>query len=133
MKRTIVLGALVFVALLLAAAGVSVRNAAAQAPPDVPRGISGGRPGIFRFIPREQLQAERAELTQLRASLERIRAGVSTIQDPAQRRQLDSDLDQWQIHLDRTQQRMTTSASSTAQMVELQLNDIKGQRMCGMC
>ncbi|HMK31648.1 MAG TPA: hypothetical protein VK473_18335 [Terriglobales bacterium] len=105
----------------------------AQITPQMPRGLSGGRPGIFRFIPREQLVADRAEIQQLRASLERWQLLASGVQDPITRRRLEADLELWQVHLDRAQLRLTASASPTAQAVEMQLNDMKGTRMCGVC
>jgi len=110
-----------------------VAQVSPQMSPQMPRGLAGGRPGIFRFIPREQLLADRSEIQQLRASLERWRVLADGVQDPMMRRQLEADLELWQTHLDRAQLRLTASASPTAQAVEMQLNDMKGTRMCGVC
>ena len=130
-------------ALLLLVPALSIRPApfssalvaqvAPQLPSQMPRGLAGGRPGIFRFIPREQLLADRSEIQQLRASLERWQVLADGVQDPTARRQLEADLELWQTHLERAQLRLTASASPTAQAVEMQLNDMKGTRMCGVC
>ncbi|MGB9103148.1 MAG: hypothetical protein WCC59_00190, partial [Terriglobales bacterium] len=38
----------------------------------VPQDLAGGRPGSFRFSTSVQLEADRADLAELRASLERV-------------------------------------------------------------
>jgi hypothetical protein len=101
--------------------------------PPVPQELAGGRPGSFRFSTAVLLDADRADLTELRASLERVPNLVPSIADPAARQVLQAELQKWQLHAARYEQRLSTSAGHTAARVEARLNGIKGQRQCSVC
>ena len=98
-----------------------------------PQELAGGRPGSFRFSTAVQLEADRAELAELRASIERVEDLLPAVANPATRRALQAELQKWQLHAARYQQRLVASAGQTAATVELRLNGIKGQRQCGVC
>ncbi len=103
--------------------------AAQQFPPD----FSGGRPGIFRFHPQEEMRGDRMELAELRISIERTRALMPMLKDPAARAELQDQLDRWQLHVNRMEHRLGNSAGPTAATVESRLNAIKGARSCAVC
>jgi len=112
---------------------VAAARAHAPSPAQLPRDFAGGRPGQFRFHPQEQLQADRLELVELRIGVERLRSQLSAVKDAAARDELRAQLERWQVHLDRMEARITTSAGPTAQEVEGRLNSMKGARACGVC
>ena len=99
----------------------------------VPQELAGGRPGSFRFYTSVQLDADRADLAELRASIERVENLLPAVADPATRQALQAELKKWQLHAARYQQRLFTSAGHTAATVESRLNGLKGQRQCGVC
>lgn len=103
--------------------------AAQQLPPE----FSGGRPGVFRFHPQEEMRGDRQELAELRISIERTRGLLQAVKDPAARAELQEQLGRWQTHISRMEQRQTTSAGPTAATVESRLNAMKGARSCGVC
>ena len=79
------------------------------------------------------MRGDKLELAELRVSIERTRTILHAIKDPAARQELQEQLDRWQIHVTRMEQRLTTSAGPTAATVESRLNAMKGARMCGVC
>jgi hypothetical protein len=95
-----------------------------------PQELAGGRPGSFRFSTSVQLEADRADL---RASIERVEDLLPAVANPATRQALQAELQRWQLHAARYQQRLVASAGHTAATVESRLNGIKGQRQCGVC
>ncbi|MBZ5511950.1 MAG: hypothetical protein LAN70_12370 [Acidobacteriia bacterium] len=99
----------------------------------VPQDLAGGRPGSFRFSTSAQLEADRADLIELRASIERVENLLPAVANPATRQALQAELQKWQLHAARYQQRLSASAGHTAATVESRLNGIKGQRQCGVC
>ena len=99
----------------------------------VPQELAGGRPGSFRFSTAVQSEADRADLAELRASIERVEDLLPAVANPATRQALQAELQKWQLHAARYQQRLSTSAGHTAATVESRLNGIKGQRQCGVC
>jgi hypothetical protein len=101
--------------------------------PPVPQELAGGRPGSFRFSTAVQLEADRADLAALRASIERVENLLPAVADPAARQALQAEVQNWQLHAARYQQRLFASAGHTAATVESRLNGIKGQRQCGVC
>ena len=101
--------------------------------PPVPQELAGGRPGSFRFSTSVQLEADRADLAELRASIVRVENLLPAVANPATRQALQAELQKWQLHAARYQQRLSTSAGHTAATVEARLNRIKGQRQCGLC
>jgi len=132
--------ALILAAVLLSFLGYSqllctVPAAAAHPPaaPQLPRDFSGGRPGHFRFQPQEQIQADGRELAELRAGIERLRGDLPYIQDSTARVDLKLQLERWQVHLDRVQRELSSSAGPTASEVEQRLDSIKGSRSCSVC
>lgn len=106
---------------------------AAVAPAQYPNDLAGGRPGVFRFYPSQEVQADRNELAQIRVGFERLHALLPRITDATARRELQAQLEIWQLHVTREEQRMRTSAGPTAAEVEARLNSIKGARQCGVC
>jgi len=104
-----------------------------QRPPQLPYEFAGGRPGVFRFHPQEQMRADLAEAAELRNGVERLRGVLPRISDPAAREQLQSELARWETHLSRLELRVNSSAGPTAATVESRLNGIKGARQCGVC
>ncbi len=94
---------------------------------------ASGRPGVFRFHPYQEIQAERAELKQLRAGIDRLHGLLPAVGDAAARQELKSELALWQAHLDGEEQHLRLSAGPTAAEVETRLNEIKGARACGVC
>jgi len=113
----------------------SVPIAAAHAPaaPQLPREFAGGRPGHFRFHPQEQIQADRVELSQLREGIERLRGDLPYVKDAPAHQDLKLQLERWQMHLDRMERELSTSAGPTASEVEERLDSIKGARSCAVC
>jgi hypothetical protein len=101
--------------------------------PPLPQELAGGRPGSFRFATTVQLEADRADLAELRASIERVEDLLPAVANPATRQALQAELQKWQLHAARYQQRLFASAGHTAATVESRLNGIKGQRQCGVC
>lgn len=101
--------------------------------PPVPQELAGGRPGSFRFSTAAQLDADRADLAELRASLERVQSLVPSVANPATRQALQAELQKWQLHAAHYEQRITSSAGHTAATVESRLNGIKGRRQCNVC
>lgn len=99
----------------------------------LPQELAGGRPGSFRFSTAVQIEGDRADLAELRASLERVENLLPAIANPATRQALQAEVQKWQLHAARYQQRLFTSAGHTAASVESRLNGIKGQRQCGVC
>ena len=99
----------------------------------VPQDLAGGRPGSFRFSTAVQLEADRADLAELRASIERVEDLLPAVANPVARQALQVELQKWQLHAARYQQRLVASAGHTAATVESRLNGIKGQRQCGVC
>jgi hypothetical protein len=104
-----------------------------QGPPELPRDIAGGRPGTFRFTTNEQLRADRGELAELRAGLDRLDRLLPRVSDPVTQRELSNQIERWSIHIARLEQRSSTPAGPTAATVEARLDQIKGQRNCGVC
>jgi hypothetical protein len=98
-----------------------------------PQELAGGRPGSFRFSTAVQLEADRADLAELRASIERVEDLLPAVANPATRQALQAEVQNWQLHAARYQQRLSTSVGHTAATVESRLNGIKGQRQCGVC
>jgi hypothetical protein len=98
-----------------------------------PQELAGGRPGSFRFSTSAQLEADRADLAELRASIERVENLLPAVANPATRQAFQVEVQKWQLHAARYQQRLFTSAGHTAATVESRLNGIKGQRQCGVC
>lgn len=101
--------------------------------PPVPQELAGGRPGSFRFSTSVQLDADRADLADLRASIERVENLLPAVASSTTRQALQAEVQKWQLHAARYQQRLSTSAGHTAATVESRLNGIKGQRQCGVC
>jgi hypothetical protein len=99
----------------------------------VPQELAGGRPGSFRFSTSVQLEADRADLHELRASIERVENLLPAVANPATREALQAEVQKWQLHAARYQQRLFTSAGHTAAIAESRLNGIKGLRQCGVC
>ena len=99
----------------------------------VPQELAGGRPGSFRFSTAVQLEADRADLAELRASIDRVEDLLPAVANPATRQALQAEVQKWQLHAARYQQHLSASAGHTASTVESRLNGIKGQRQCGVC
>lgn len=94
---------------------------------------ASGRPGVFRFHPYQEIQAERVGLKELRTGIDRLHGLLPSLDDAAARQELKSELALWQAHLDREEQHLRVSAGPTAAEVETRLNQIKGARTCGIC
>ena len=94
---------------------------------------ASGRPGVFRFHPYQEIQAERADIREMRAGIGRLQALLPAMADGAARQELESELALWQAHLDREDHHHRVSAGSTAAAVETRLNEMKGARTCGVC
>jgi hypothetical protein len=101
--------------------------------PQYPTDLAAGRPGIFRFSPQEQVQADKTELGELRIGIERLQLSLRTARDPELRRQVQAELERWQLHVNRMEARLYSSAGPTAATVEARLNGMKGARQCGVC
>ena len=113
---------------------VVVAGAVSQARlPQYPTDLTAGRPGVFRFAPQEQIQADKAELAELRIGIERLHSALRTVRDPELRRLLDAELERWQLHVNRMEARLHSSVGPTAAIVEGRLNGMKGARQCGVC
>ena len=130
--------ALVFLVLFLLiafprSASVAVPGQHFQSPPDLPRDVTAGRPGTFRFVTNEQLRADRAEITDLRFGIERVQRLLPALKDPAAQREIANELERWTLHTARLEQRMNSSVGTTAATVEARLTQMKGQRNCGLC
>lgn len=102
-----------------------------QQPPEMPRDLAGGRPGAFHFVTNEQARADRTELADLHLGVERVQRILPRISDPVAQREVAAELERWSLHLARLSQR--GSAGPTAAVVESRLNQMKGQRSCGIC
>jgi hypothetical protein len=101
--------------------------------PPMPQELAAGRPGTFHFSTDAQSQADRYDLAELRASIDRVQNLLPAIQDSATRRALQLELQQWQVHAARYEQRLSVSASPTAAAAEARLNLLKGRRNCALC
>ena len=99
----------------------------------MPQELAGGRPGSFHFSTAAQLDADRADLAQLRASIRRVQGLLPAVADPAARLALQAEVQNWQLHTARYEQRLFASAGHTAAAVEGRLNGIKGRRQCSVC
>ena len=104
-----------------------------QNPPDFPRDVSAGRPGSFRFVTSEQLRGDRAEIADLRLGIERLQRILPSVTDRNAQREIAGELQRWTLHTARLEQRLNGSAGPTAATVEARLNQMKGQRNCGLC
>jgi hypothetical protein len=122
--------ALVFLILLLSL--LCPVRVTSQWPP-LPQELAGGRPGSFRFFTTVQLQADRDDLAELHASIERVQSLLPAISNPITRQALQAEIQKWQLHVARYEQRIASSASSTAASAEARLNAIKGRRQCSVC
>lgn len=130
MKTRVILLAL---SLLFLLGWVSTGDRGAVRAAQYPNDLAGGRPGVFRFYPSQEIQADRNELAEIRVGIERLRLMLPKVGDPALRRELQAQLEVWQLHTNREEQRMRSSAGPTAAEVETRLNSIKGARQCGVC
>ncbi|HET7183400.1 MAG TPA: hypothetical protein VFL42_06630 [Terriglobales bacterium] len=101
--------------------------------PPMPQELAGGRPGTFHFSTDAQSQADRYDLAELRASIERVQSLLPAIQNSATRQALQVEVQKWQIHAARYEQRLSVSASPTAAAAEARLNLLKGRRNCALC
>ena len=101
--------------------------------PPMPQELAGGRPGGFRFSTSVQLQADRDDLADMRVSIERAQSLLPAISDPITRQSLQAEIQKWQLHVARYEQRLSRSAGPTAASAEARLNAIKGRRQCGVC
>jgi hypothetical protein len=99
----------------------------------LPQELAGGRPGSFHFSTAAELQSDRDDLAELRASIDRVQHLLPTVANPGTRQALQAELQKWQLHSARYEQRLFTSAGHTAATVESRLNEIKGRRQCGVC
>ncbi|MBZ5567178.1 MAG: hypothetical protein LAN64_04920 [Acidobacteriia bacterium] len=127
MKAKAALALLILLIILLFPARVT-----SQWPP-MPQELAGGRPGSFRFSTTVQLQADRDDLADMHASIERVQSLVPAISDPITRQALQTEIQKWQLHVARYEQRLASSASPTAASAEARLNAIKGRRQCSVC
>jgi len=132
-KAALVFLVLFFLIAFPRSASVAVPGQHFQNPPDLPRDVTGGRPGSFRFVTHEQLRADRAEIADLRLGIERVQRLLPIVRDPAAQRELATELERWTLHTARLEQRMTNSAGPTAATVEARLTQMKGQRNCSLC
>ena len=114
-------------------ASLAARQQLLQPPPDFPRDVTAGRPGTFRFLTNEQLRADRAEVADLRVGIDRLQRLLPTLRDATAQREIANELERWSLHAARLEQRMNSSAGPTAAAVEAHLNQMKGQRNCGIC
>jgi hypothetical protein len=99
----------------------------------LPQELAGGRPGSFHFSTAAELQGDRDELAELRASVERVQNLLPAVANTATRQALQSEVQKWQLHTARYEQRLFTSAGHTAATVESRLNGLKGRRQCSVC
>ena len=130
--------ALLMVILLVAAWASSGPYGRPEATPASPTaqyfsGQASGRPGVFRFYPLQEIQGDRSEVAELRAGGERLQALLPAVDDARARQELKAQLQRWQSHLNREEQRMRVSAGPTAAQVETRLNAMKGERTCAVC
>lgn len=114
-------------------ASIAVPGQHFQNPPELPRDVTAGRPGSFRFVTTEQLRADRTEIADLRLGIDRLQRLLPSIRDANAQREIAGELQRWTIHTARLEQRLNSSAGPTAATVEARLNQMKGQRMCGVC
>ncbi len=135
--RNLLLAVLAILMLAVLGSAAAVSGWRQVSPPTQPAQYfapqASGRPGVFRFHPYQEIQAERAELNELRAGIDRVQALVPSIGDSAARQQLKAELARWQAHLARDEQHLRLSAGPTAADVETRLNEMKGTRTCGVC
>jgi hypothetical protein len=101
--------------------------------PPLPQELAGGRPGSFHFSTAVQLEADRHDLAELRASIQRVHNLLPAVADPATRQALQAEVQTWQLHAARYEQRLFTSDGRTAATVEARLNGVKGRRQCAIC
>ena len=99
----------------------------------LPQELAGGRPGSFHFSTAAELQSDRDDLAELRASIDRVQNLFPAVANPATRQALQAELQKWQLHSARYEQRLFSSAGHTAATVESRLNGIKGRRQCSVC
>jgi hypothetical protein len=99
----------------------------------LPQELAGGRPGIFHFYTAAEQQSDRNDLTELHASIERMQSLLPAVANPGTRQALQAEVQKWQLHAARYEQRLFTSAGHTAADVESRLNGIKGRRQCSVC
>jgi len=99
----------------------------------LPQELAGGRPGSFHFSTAAELQSDRDDLAELRASIDRVQNLLPAVANPATRQALQAELQKWQLHSARYEQRLFSSAGHTAATVESRLNGIKGRRQCSVC
>ncbi len=84
---------------------------------------TSGRPGAFRFLSADDMQAHGTQLQQARAALDRLsRAGAAA-----------TDVQIVAAFLDRTEERLAGGATPTAAAVERRLTEAKGNSMCTAC
>jgi hypothetical protein len=132
-KAALVLVVLFLLIAFPRSASVAVPGQHFQNPPDMPRDVTAGRPGAFRFVTNEQLRADRAEIADLRLGIERVQRLLPTVRDSAAQREIATELERWSLHTARLEQRLNSSAGPTAATVETRLTQMKGQRNCGIC
>ncbi len=99
----------------------------------MPQELAGGRPGTFHFVTDSQIAADRSELAELRAGIDRVQNLLSVVTDPKLRQALQAELQKWQLHTARLEQRLYANASPTAATAESRLNAIKGRHNCSVC
>ncbi len=99
----------------------------------MPQELAGGRPGSFHFVTESQTAADRTELAELRASIDRVQNLLAAVSDAKLRQALQAELQKWQLHAARFEQRIYTNASPTAATAEARLNAIKGRHNCSVC
>ena len=69
----------------------------------------------------------------MRAGIERLRGDLPYIQDSTARLDVKLQIERWQVHLDRMQRELNSSAGPTASEVEQRLDSMKGARSCSVC
>jgi len=99
----------------------------------MPQELAGGRSGTFHFVTDSQTAADRVDVAELRASIDRVQNLLGAVSDPKLRRALQSEVQKWQLHTARFEQRVYANASPTAATAEARLNAIKGRHNCAVC
>jgi hypothetical protein len=99
----------------------------------MPQELAGGRAGTFHFVTDSQSAADRTDLAELRASIDRVQSLLVSVSDPGLRQTLQAELQKWQLHAARFEQRLYANASPTAATAESRLNAIKGRHNCSVC
>src|SRR4051812_26771708 len=123
-KAALVLVVLFLLIAFPRSASVAVPGQHFQNPPDMPRDVTAGRPGAFRFVTNEQLRADRAEIADLRLGIERVQRLLPTVRDSAAQREIATELERWSLHTARLEQRLNSSAGPTAATVETRLTQM---------